>query len=257
MTESVFYATAAGGTVDASAFTTPVVLRGTDGDDRLIGGTGADRLAGGLGHNEIIAGAGNDQIHTVLSPLAHDSIDGGAGTDSLYIALTSDQYTPSVRLALSDLKTFITSTVVEDPTAHFSNATLHLDLTGVERAFIRLDGVVTDLAHFSLPAFSQAAPPGADVTVRATDALYDHAENVSGLGATTPVGIDLGTGTGRAVTISDVVGEFSFGEGMMATGPDGSDLFAGAGTAINPAAGLAEAGGAQQRHAGRRLPRRA
>ena len=109
-------------------------------------------------------------------------------------------------------------------------------MTGVEHAFIRLDGVVTNLAYFSLPP---AGPPSADVTVQATDALYDYASNVSGPGATTPVSLDLGTGTGRSVTISDVAGGFSFGAGTMTTGPDGSDLFAGAGTAIDPTDGLA------------------
>ncbi|MFC7472898.1 hypothetical protein ACFQS7_00925 [Dankookia sp. GCM10030260] len=236
MIETVFQATAAGGTLDASTHATPTVLRGSIGDDRLIGSAGDDRLSGDFGHNDIFAGAGADQIHSLLSPLAFDSIDGGAGIDSLYIALTSEDYTPAVRLGLSALKTFITGTVVTDPAAHFSNATLQLDMTGVERAFIRLDGVVTDLAYFDLPP---AGPPSGDVTVRATDALYDYASNVSGLGATTPPGFDLGSGTGRSVTISNVAGGFLFGEDMMATGPDGSDLFAGAGTAINPTDGLA------------------
>ncbi|TDH63282.1 hypothetical protein E2C06_07895 [Dankookia rubra] len=239
MTEIVLHATAAGSTLDASAHMTPVVLRGSTGDDRLVGGAVADRIAGNFGHNEVFAGAGNDQIHAILSPLAYDQIDGGSGTDSVYITLNGDQYTPSVRLALSALKTFVTSTVVEDPAAHFTNATLHLDLVGVERAFIRLDGVVTNLASFSLPEATHADPPASDVTVHATDALYDFAGTVSGLGATAPVSVDLGTGTGRVVTISDVAGGFSFGHGMMATGPDGSDLYAGAGTAINPTAGLA------------------
>ena len=239
MTETVFRATAAGGTIDASARATSVVLRGAIGDDRLVGGAGADRVGGGLGHNEIFGGGGNDQLHTVLSPLAYDTVDGGTGTDSLYIALNSEQYTPSVRLGLAALKTFITDTVVSDPSAHFSNATLHLDLTGVERAFLRLDGVVTNLADFSLPEATHAEPPSADVTVRATDALYDYAGNVSGPGATTPPSFDLGTGTGRVVTISEVTGSFAFGEGMMETGPDGSDLYGGAGTAIGPTAGLA------------------
>lgn len=239
MIETVFHATATGNTLDGSAYTIPVVLRGSTGDDRLVGGAGADRLGGNLGHNEIAAGAGNDQIHTVLSPLSYDSVDGGAGTDSLYIALNGDQYTPSVRLGLSALKSFITSAATQDPAAHFSDATLHLDLTGVERAFIRLDGVVTDLASFSLPEATHADPPVAEVTVHATAALYDYAGTVSGSGATAPVQVDLGAGTGRVVTISDVAGGFSFGNGTMATGPDGSDLFAGAGTAIDPTDGLA------------------
>jgi hypothetical protein len=236
MAETVFQATAAGGTLDASTFATPVVLRGSSGDDWLLGGAGADRLSGDMGHNRMFAGAGNDQIHTLLSPLAFDTIDGGAGVDSLYITLLSDRYTPAFRLGLSELKTFITATVVADPTAHFSNATLQLDMTGVENAFIRLDGVVTNLAHFDL---TPAGPPSGDVTVRATDALFDYAKHVSGPGATTPIGWDLGTGTGRSVTVSDVTGSFSFEAGTMATGPDGSDLFAGAGTAIDPTDGLA------------------
>jgi hypothetical protein len=243
MTETVFYATAAGSTVDASAYMSPVVLRGSFGDDRLVGGAGADRLGGALGHNEIFAGAGNDQIHTVLSPFAYNSVDGGAGTDSLYIVLNSDQYTPSVRQGLSALKTFITSTVVEDPAAHFSNATLHLDLTGVERAFTRLDGVVTDLAYFSLPETTIDDAPakslGGAVTVHATDSLYDYAGNVSGIGATAPVSVDLGTGTGRSVTLADVSGGFAFSPGAPPTEPDGADLFGGIGTAMDPAAGLA------------------
>src|SRR4051812_44211752 len=90
MAETVFQATAAGGTLDASTYATPVVLRGGTGDDRLLGGSGADRLSGDTGHNQIFAGAGNDQVHTTLSPLAFDSIDGGAGVDSLYITLLSE-----------------------------------------------------------------------------------------------------------------------------------------------------------------------
>jgi RTX calcium-binding nonapeptide repeat (4 copies) len=243
MTETVLYASAPGSTVDASAYTTAVVLRGSSGDDRLIGGAGADRLGGGLGHNEIIAGAGNDQIHTVLTDFAYDSVDGGAGIDSLYITLSNDQYTPNVRLGLSALKTFITSTVVEDPAAHFSDAALHLDLTGVERAFIRLDGVVTDLAYFSLPEatfdVAPAKPLGGAMTVHATDSLYDYAGNVSGVGATLPVSVDLGSGTGRSVTLADVSGGFAFAPDALPTGPDGADLFGGIGTGMDPAAGLA------------------
>lgn len=248
MIDIVFQATAAGGTLDASTNATTVVLRGNSGDDLLIGGSGDDRLDGGSGHDGIVAGAGNDAIFAALSPMAFGTVDGGSGIDSLYIALNGDQYTPDVRLALSALKTFITSTVVADPGARFTDGTLHLDMTGVERAFIRLDGVVTDLAYFSLPEVPpgtpQTGPLGGTVTVHATDALYDYASAVSGLGATPPVSLDIGTGTGRAVTLSDVVGSFSFGEGAvgdapLATGPDGADLFGGAGTLMGATNGLA------------------
>ena len=241
-TETIFQATAAGGTLDASSEVDSVVLRGGIGDDRLVGGAGNDRLAGDIGHNAVFAGAGNDQIHVILSPLASNTIDGGTGTDSLYIALTHEDYTPGVRLALSALKAFITATVPTDPPAHFTDATLQLDLTGVERAFIRLDGVVTNLADFALPpatATAETAPLGGTVTVRATDALFDYASHVSGLGATAPVSLDLGSGTGRAVTLSQVGGTFSFGDGALSTGPDGADLFGGIGTGIDPTDGLA------------------
>lgn len=61
--------------------TTPVVLQGTDGAERLIGAAGADTLSGGGGADVIRAGAGDDRV--TIADTAYRSVDGGGGVDTL------------------------------------------------------------------------------------------------------------------------------------------------------------------------------
>ena len=56
--------------VNATLYTTALVLEGGDGNDSLAGGTGADTIIGDSGSDTLAGGAGND------------SLDGGDGTDS-------------------------------------------------------------------------------------------------------------------------------------------------------------------------------
>jgi hypothetical protein len=223
------------------------VLRGAQGDDTLLGGSGADRLSGNGGHDVLFGGAGNDQFFTALTRGKWDTIDGGTGQDSLCITLNSAQLARGdVKAALAALNTFLTHTVPADPTAHFISNTLHLDLTGVERASVRVDGVVKTLAEVG----ARAGASVTTVTVHGTDSIFDHTDHISGPGATSPIVIDLGTGTGRVATLSDVAGTFvyTFPDAVpfLSAGPDGSIFYdanyptlVGRGTQIDPAGGIA------------------
>ena len=64
----------------AAAF---VGIRGTSGDDTLLGGTGADQLVGDAGNDSISGGAGNDRL---VSGAGLDSLYGGDGDDTLVVA---------------------------------------------------------------------------------------------------------------------------------------------------------------------------
>ena len=52
----------------------PVVIKGTDGNDLLVGGAGAEHLLGGAGADTLIGGGGRD------------TLDGGAGDDEIHLA---------------------------------------------------------------------------------------------------------------------------------------------------------------------------
>jgi Ca2+-binding RTX toxin-like protein len=80
-----------------------VGVRGTSGDDTLVGGANADLLVGDAGDDSIIGGAGNDRLVTGAGvdtvqggdgndtllvtgkTLVGDRLDGGAGTDTLTV----------------------------------------------------------------------------------------------------------------------------------------------------------------------------
>ncbi|NOX56546.1 MAG: calcium-binding protein, partial [Planctomycetes bacterium] len=66
--------------LDASRFSGPVWLSGSDGDDTLIGGADADYLDAGRG-NDGLSGLGGDD--TLLGRDGNDRLDGGAGDDGL------------------------------------------------------------------------------------------------------------------------------------------------------------------------------
>lgn len=238
MSQTIFKASSSGEVLDATKVTGRAVMIGGGGDDILLGGAGADHLSGNGGQDQLNGNDGNDRFFTAISAKEADTIDGGEGTDSLYIALTSKQLAQSdVHEALAALTTFM-KTGAAVPGGHFTNDVLHLDMTGVERAYLRLDGVVQPLDIQSTPVDPSTLVHESAVTVTAQNALYDYGTAVSGPDAKAPVSVDLGSGTGRVVTFTDVAGSFSYDEtGDFVTGPDG---FAFAdGTHILPAAGLA------------------
>ncbi|WP_207802729.1 calcium-binding protein [Roseicella frigidaeris] len=230
-----FQAPSSGGALDASATTGNAVMRGDIGDDTLIGSAQDDRLAGSSGHNLLVGGAGADHFFTTTYFDESDTIVGGDGDDSIYIATTSTDFARAdIHNALADLTTFM-KTKAGDPSAHFVNAVLNLDMSGVEHAFLRLDGVVQPLDVSPLDA-GTPTPTTSAVTVTATAAIYNHDGDVSGEGAGAPVSIDLGTGTGRVVTVTNVGGGVAFGPDKVYNDADGFDFPLG--TSLDPTAGL-------------------
>jgi uncharacterized delta-60 repeat protein len=67
--------------IDASAMSIPVTLRGGPGSDTLTGGSGNDSLRGGNSNDSLVGGPGND---TIRGRTENDTIDGGSGDDLLY-----------------------------------------------------------------------------------------------------------------------------------------------------------------------------
>lgn len=76
-------------TIDASAFSGPVTIRGLGGDDTLIGGPGNDLLDGGEGNDTLIGGPGDDTLlggpgdDTLTGGPGNNTLDGGEGNDTL------------------------------------------------------------------------------------------------------------------------------------------------------------------------------
>ncbi|PPC75908.1 hypothetical protein C4K68_18110, partial [Pokkaliibacter plantistimulans] len=122
LTQAGFTLTASGTTLDASGMdrssgdtgtlttnnSSGVTIKGTRGDDIIIGGSGSDTLEGGDGNDTLTGGAGSSTVDTLIggngddtfvytssSLLTNggnsfiDSIDGGAGTDTLRFEPTS------------------------------------------------------------------------------------------------------------------------------------------------------------------------
>jgi hypothetical protein len=56
------------------------VLRGGEGDDRIVGGDGADWIEGNAGNDSLVGGKGNDNV---FGGRGDDSLAGSAGNDSL------------------------------------------------------------------------------------------------------------------------------------------------------------------------------
>gem|GEM_PF-2921650 len=77
---SVGSAASNGSRIDASGFSGPVTLFGSEFNDVLIGGSGADVLHGGVGNDSLFGGGGND---TLGGSNGSDTLRGGAGADSL------------------------------------------------------------------------------------------------------------------------------------------------------------------------------
>ncbi|MFC7477185.1 FG-GAP-like repeat-containing protein [Dankookia sp. GCM10030260] len=143
--------------LDASAFAVSVVLRGLAGDDTLVGGSGPDRLAGANGHNQMHGGGGDDLLFARPDFGEFNIIFGGAGMDTLVLGVTATQYAdPAIRAALSQLDYYIAQQArgAIDPAVPFVNATLHLDMVGVEMASVRVEDALAPVDHVVPGAFA-------------------------------------------------------------------------------------------------------
>ncbi|CAI8178212.1 MAG: Leukotoxin [Alphaproteobacteria bacterium] len=73
------------------------VLRGKRGDDKLDGGAGDDLLKGGKGHDTLFGGAGDDRLEggkgrdTLLGGIGTDVLKGGKGRDLFVVDVTDNQ----------------------------------------------------------------------------------------------------------------------------------------------------------------------
>jgi hypothetical protein len=138
--------------LDGSGSADTLVIRGFDGDDTLYGGLKGDRIAGGDGHNVLYGGDGNDGFF--ISPIEYNTIYGGNGTDLIAIQLTVEQYaTPEIRAALSQLDYFMAKQPA-DPTTVFVNEALHLEMSGIEQALVRVDATINPVASLVPGAFA-------------------------------------------------------------------------------------------------------
>ena len=149
MAQTVFRGTANSDRLDASAFTTTVVMSGGAGSDTLIGGAGNDRLDGGLGADLLQGGAGNDQFFVALGRDLgvgqYDTIEGGTGLDKLVLTLNAAQLASAVVQAELILLRRFLANHGSDPAAHFVSEALHFDISGVENLRVRVDGVMKTL----------------------------------------------------------------------------------------------------------------
>ncbi len=66
----------------ASAVTTPAVLTGGPGNDKLTGGSGNDTLTGGPGSDRLDGGNGNDALFSNDGVAGNDTVLGGNGNDT-------------------------------------------------------------------------------------------------------------------------------------------------------------------------------
>jgi hypothetical protein len=94
------------------------VIVGTDGPDRIVGRAGRDAICGGAGNDRIAAGAGDDVIDggagddTIKGGSGNDRIDGGAGTNRLKGGAGNDVCTNGA--ATSCVAASTTLTIVND-----------------------------------------------------------------------------------------------------------------------------------------------
>ena len=149
MIQRIYGGTSASGLLDASALGIGeyAVFRGGAGDETMLGSNGNDRFAGGAGTDFMFGGAGNDQFFIARNNTvggARDTIDGGTGSDELIITASTYQMTDTFKAELLRLNDF---TILHggDSTAHFVSDILHVDMSGVENARVRLDGTMTTL----------------------------------------------------------------------------------------------------------------
>ena len=147
MTQRVF--TAHGNdTLDASSegINDIAVFRNLGDGDVAIGGAGNDRFAGNGNGAAMYGGSGDDQFFEVLNRTVggeRDTIDGGTGSDELIIAINSDVLTAASKAELGRLNDYITAGNFGD---HFVSDILHIDMVHVEKALLRVDGVLESVA---------------------------------------------------------------------------------------------------------------
>lgn len=150
----VLTGTAGDDLLDGSGYALSVVIRALEGDDTLIGGAKNDRLSGGDGHNLLYGGGGDDMFFVKPNPLEFNTIHGGSGHDSLIVTLTAAQYAdPAIRAALSQLDYFMARQAA-DPTAQFVSDALHLTVSGVEQAEVRVESALHPVSEVVPGAFA-------------------------------------------------------------------------------------------------------
>ncbi len=111
------------------------VLTGTSGSDWIFGRKGNDVLDGGAGSDHVFGGAGNDLLvyRAAQNVGAHDRYYGGSGCDTLRLDLTLAEWLrPAVQ---SDIARFLRDS------RHFEFSAFDLDVRGIERLQVRVDGV--------------------------------------------------------------------------------------------------------------------
>ncbi|MCB4820356.1 putative Ig domain-containing protein [Roseicella aerolata] len=221
--QTVYAGTAGADSFDASTgrATDITVFRNLGANDTAIGGAGADRFSSTGTGASMSGGGGNDQFFIALSNTpggARDSIDGGAGRDELIIAASSYQMTAAVQAELGRLAGFLAG--AGDPDARFISDILRLDMTGVEVARVRLDGVLKTLAELlpgpTAAADSFQAEEDSPITVGAAQGLL---ANDSGSGALAVTAGTLATALGGSVTIA-TDGSFTYSPAANANGTD-------------------------------------
>jgi hypothetical protein len=154
MTQVVYTGTAGDDFLDGSSLGTKdiAVFRGLGGNDTMIGGNGNDRFDGGAGGDSMSGGLGDDMFFISLDNRpgvgAHDTIDGGLGGDLLVIAAGAYQMTNAVIAEFTRLNIFLTENA-GNSAAVFTSEILHLTMSAVEFAKIRLDGVLGDISSYA------------------------------------------------------------------------------------------------------------
>ena len=223
MAQIVYTGTAGDDLLDASGLGTAdlAVFRAAGGSDTLIGSSGNDRFDGGTGADSMFGGAGNDQFFLSLDNVpggARDSIDGGLGTDQLIITMNGDQLTAANKAEVLRLNDFLNT---HDTSAHFVSDVLHLDVTGVETAILKLDGVNKALGDiFAAPVTGADSYGATEDTALAVDATHGVLANDSSpAGGLTAVAGVLTTALGGIVTLA-ANGSFTYAPAANANGAD-------------------------------------
>ncbi|MDY0870359.1 M10 family metallopeptidase [Dongia rigui] len=77
---------------------------GTDGVNRLEGGSGADTLNGGIGNDTLVGNAGNDILD---GGLGNDTMKGGAGNDTYFVDDAADVVTELTNEGVDTIKSLV------------------------------------------------------------------------------------------------------------------------------------------------------
>jgi peroxidase len=126
------------------------VLRGGAGRDLLAGGSGNDRMDGGKGRDTMRGEDGNDQFFVALGndlkSKEREEIEGGAGWDELILTMNRSQ-AYAMKEDIAKFASFLRHGHGSDEDRHFTSNTLHIDVSGVEAARVRVDGVLHSFAE--------------------------------------------------------------------------------------------------------------